>query len=190
MKNIIKKVNLKILTIAFMAIVLVVIIGLYAVPKKGAPEEGSPQQIIKNSTIEYKKEVEALDVVNTSKKNLNLRSKLDKFDTNSIETRRLRKNVLYASCLDSSMSNVILKTTGVWAYNIDTDTLNYYKYSFGDRIWDFIIEGEKIFYVELNDHRSDGIYEWYLKKANLDFSDSIILKKGQIYKQNDFCLLR
>ncbi len=185
MKNITKKVNFKILTIAFMAIVLVVIVGLCAVPKKGVPEEVSPQQIIKNSTLEYKKEVETLDVVNTSKKNLNLRSKLDKFDTNSIETRRLQKNVLYASCLDSSMSNVILKTTGVWTYNIDTDTLNYYKYSFGDRIWDFIIEGEKIFYVELNDHRSDGIYEWYLKKANLDFSDSIILKKGQIYNVMD-----
>lgn len=172
------------LIMAFMAIVLVVIVGLCVAPKKGTQEE-EPQQIIKNSTLEYKKEVESLDVVNTSKKNLNLRSRLDKFDTNSIETRRLQKNVLYASCLDSSMSNVILKTTGVWTYNIDTDVLNYYKYPFGDRIWNFIIEGEKIFYVELNDHRSDGIYEWYLKKANLDFSDSIILKKGQIYNVMD-----
>lgn len=134
----------------------------------------------------FNKNEKTIDLNNlpTQKSNINkidVKEKINQFYSEdvSLEIESLNHNIIYGSAMNQEFI-----TVGLWKYNIEDKSFNYYFYNFNNRVWSYVIENETIYYitVEKNDNQ---LFKWKLIKSDLNFSNRNEIDEGVIYNDND-----
>ena len=135
---------------------------------------------INETTVDYYTLEDELIVENINAEKTIIYEELLKHGEYDINPEYMHKNILYGTYISKELMNIILLTKGVWSYNIETKTFNYYNYPDDSRIWDIYITGNYIYYVELKEKFEDNVYEWSLIKSDLNFENKIVIKNGKV----------
>lgn len=135
---------------------------------------------INETTVDYYTLEDELIVENINAEKTIIYEELLKHGEYDINPEYMHKNILYGTYISKELMNIILLTKGVWSYNIETKTFNYYSYPDDSRIWDIYITGNYIYYVELKEKFEDNVYEWSLIKSDLNFENKIVIKNGKV----------
>lgn len=135
---------------------------------------------INETTVDYYTLEDELIVENINAEKTIIYEELLKHGEYDINPEYMHKNILYGTYISKELMNIILLTKGVWSYNIETKTFNYYSYPDDSRIWDIYITGNYIYYVKLKEKFEDNVYEWSLIKSDLNFENKIVIKNGKV----------
>ena len=114
-----------------------------------------------------------------------IRNELQKHGNYKIEFESYSGNYVYGSYLDSGSYNILLKTVGLWKYNIDNEQLEYYNYTGNDRIWSYFINDYDIYYISLSELEKTSTYKWKLIKSNLNFTNKVEIDSGELYNPSN-----
>lgn len=145
---------------------------------------------INETTVDYYTLEDELAVENINAEKTIIYEELLKHGEYDINPKYMHKNILYGTYISKELMNIILLTKGVWSYNIETKTFNYYNYPDDSRIWDIYITGNYIYYVELKEKFEDNVYEWSLIKSDLNFENKIVIKNGKVSSPTDAPIFR
>ena len=135
---------------------------------------------INETTVDYYTLEDELIVENINAEKTIIYEELLKHGEYDINPEYMHKNILYGTYISKELMNIILLTKGVWSYNIETKTFNYYSYPDDSRIWDIYITDNYIYYVELKEKFEDNVYEWSLIKSDLNFENKTVIKNGKV----------
>lgn len=140
------------------------------------------EKTINSSALIKKLEIQEVDI-----KKIDIKEKNEQFSNEklSLEIETINDNILYGSSLNSEFI-----TLGLWNYNLDNNTFNYYTYNFNNRVWSYFIEDEFIYYITLERDTDNFLFKWKLIKSNLNFSDQNVIDEGIIYNDSDIPFFR
>lgn len=96
-----------------------------------------------------------------------------------VEFIRAYDNSIYGSIFDSSKSNTILETTALFSYSVKNKKLLLYEYTGKNRIMDFIVKDNFIYFVELEEVENNR-FIWKFIKSDLQFKNLQNIKSGVI----------
>lgn len=122
----------------------------------------------KTKTIEFTKDIYLTEGLNKYIKN-----------ENSIEMMKTYNDSIYGTIFNTAGNNTILETTALFSYSVDNKKLQVYNYDRKNRIMDFQINDNNVYFIELEEVNSDE-YIWRLIKSDLNLLTYEIIKSGVI----------
>ena len=121
-----------------------------------------------------------LKEISVSPYKTNIKESLSTYGDHYVQLKYIDNNIIYGDYIDSTATNTTLGTIGLWNYDTISEKFNFIKYEDNKRIWNYIIKDDELYYIEIAENEN-STFTWHLKVANLDFSNSEILDKGNLY---------
>ncbi len=106
---------------------------------------------------------------------------INKYSNNTEYTPELLKTSngkILGTVFDTSSQNAILKTVGIFEFDLDNEQFEFFKYDDGKRIFDFLVINNSIYYVEIQE--DDETFYWSFIKTDKNFDNKEILSNGMI----------
>lgn len=93
-----------------------------------------------------------------------------------VDLRYFENNTIYGSIYDYSINTTVFETKSIFTYNIKSEQFINYDYDMNNRIMDFKILNDNIFYIQIEE--KDKKFYWKFIVSNKNFSDKKTLKYG------------
>ncbi len=122
----------------------------------------------KTKTIEFTKDIYLTETLNKYAKN-----------QNNIELTKTYNGSIYGTVFNTTSNNTVLETTALFSYSVNNKKIQIYNYDRKNRIMDFVIDDNAIYFIELEEKKNDE-YIWRFIKSDLKLSTYETIKSGVI----------
>lgn len=95
-----------------------------------------------------------------------------------VEFNYSNNNTIYGSLFNSKSNTTFLETVGLFSYNTISKEYVHFDYNEKNRIINYYINGETIYYIKIIE--KNNLFYWELLKSDLDFKNNFVIKNGKI----------
>lgn len=101
-----------------------------------------------------------------------------------VEILDIEDELIYGQIYNTNTKSDLFETIGIFSYNEKKHDFGFYEYNQKNRILDYIIKDEYIYYIKISEIKNEYIWKFCIN--NLKFENEKEILSGHIFKLSDF----